>query len=997
MKVLWCLAALLLPQHGGAVDNQVGARIDYGTFESPGARVRPRFRYWLPDASVDPTTVQRNIKDAGAIGAGGVEFLPYYNYGTEVPGADWSTYAFGTPAFVKLFRAALQAHKDAGLVMDFALGPSQGQGVPASTDDEGLQWDLYATSAEVLRNGSFQGLLPGWGSGELVSVVSAEVISSRNLSNPTNSVPIFESQPNYIEYTIKNASLQEWTQHVSSSGRLRLNLPRSGHSYRIFAFYQHLSHHNNVPSTTNASKTIFDNGSYAVDHFSAKGAQTVTQFWEHHILKDGVKEMLMAVGNYGWEDSMEITSNISWTPSLPDIFLKKYGYSVKPYLPLIMYNNNNINIQSGAPGTMRCILDTPDQGSGYVNDFRGALLEGYRAYIDAYRKWANEMSLQTSFQVSYNMPLDALANVPFVDAPECESLQFSDNVDGYRQFSGPAILTGKRVISNEMGAVMFKAFQHTITELLWQIGRAFAGGVNQVVLHGQTFTGNYYGTTWPGTVPFGYLFSELYSNKQPYWDHGLSEALNYVGRLQYTQQKGQPKVDVVLYNKESATKPNFPTVYNETDLIHQGFSYVYLSPDNFALPQARVLNGVLAPGGPGFRAMIIPSSSNLTQEAVRDIKEYALEGLPVILSGGFPQAYYTKEGDTTNLLREISSLGRTKNVYTVSSGQAANKLRDLGIAPRVQIQANGTWYNTWHSGYDGVDYLFLLGDVVASTGHVNVSTTKVPYFFDLWAGKKTPVFQYEQKAGRTVIPVNLAANQTTVIGFVNAPNKTTLHASQVPPSVIGYRYLNSTDRIELHISADRQEKALVLSNGQTLSQLTTRQPASELTLSDWTLTVEHWEHPTNISDATIIAHKRNTTHSLPSLVSWQRIPSIANASGIGYYTSTFSWTSADTGDGAYLFLPKTANGARLFVNGLRVSGFDYQAPKIDITPYLRDGENSVRVVVPSVMWNYIRTLLDELRTAGAGPELTLFGTTPAPVDNGLIGDVRVVPYVRAEV
>lgn len=261
---------------------------------------------------------------------------------------------------------------------------------------------------------------------------------------------------------------------------------------------------------------------------------------------------------------------MSWTRALPDIFMKKHGYSIKTYLPLIMYKNNNINIQSGAPGTIECVLDTPDQGTGFINDFRSALQEGYRAYIQHLREWANDMDLQFSSQVSYNLPLDALASIPDVNAPECESLQFNDNVDGYRQFVGPAALTGKRVISNEMGGVPSKAYQHSITDLLWQISRAFSAGVNQVVLHGQAFTGDYLGTTWPGNTPFWYLFAELYSEKLPYWGNGLSEALEYTARLQYIQQKGQPKIDVAVYNKDSATDPNWSTVYNETDLTKQG-------------------------------------------------------------------------------------------------------------------------------------------------------------------------------------------------------------------------------------------------------------------------------------------------------------------------------------------------------------------------------------------------------------------------------------------
>lgn len=121
---------------------------DYGTFASPAARVRPRFRYWLPDASVDASIVTADIQSAGSIGAGGVEFLPFYDYGEQAsfatPIPDWSETGFGSPKFNALFVAALKAHQEAGLKMDFAVGPNQGQGVPAAWDDEGLQWDLVS-------------------------------------------------------------------------------------------------------------------------------------------------------------------------------------------------------------------------------------------------------------------------------------------------------------------------------------------------------------------------------------------------------------------------------------------------------------------------------------------------------------------------------------------------------------------------------------------------------------------------------------------------------------------------------------------------------------------------------------------------------------------------------------------------------------------------------------------------------------------------------------
>ncbi|KAK4610705.1 hypothetical protein CLAFUW4_13555 [Fulvia fulva] len=112
----------------------------YGTFALSAARARPRFRYWLPDAGVSPATVKADIEAAGVWGAGGVEFLLFYNHGGGAPVDNWVEYGFGTPAFNVLFKAALEAHRENGLFMGFAVGPNQGQGVPAETDNPGLQW-----------------------------------------------------------------------------------------------------------------------------------------------------------------------------------------------------------------------------------------------------------------------------------------------------------------------------------------------------------------------------------------------------------------------------------------------------------------------------------------------------------------------------------------------------------------------------------------------------------------------------------------------------------------------------------------------------------------------------------------------------------------------------------------------------------------------------------------------------------------------------------------
>lgn len=78
--------------------------LDYGTFQNPSSRLRPRFRYWVPDASVDVAQVQADIADAKRVGAGGVELVGYYDYGDIERGAhiipsDWTQYGWGSAAW----------------------------------------------------------------------------------------------------------------------------------------------------------------------------------------------------------------------------------------------------------------------------------------------------------------------------------------------------------------------------------------------------------------------------------------------------------------------------------------------------------------------------------------------------------------------------------------------------------------------------------------------------------------------------------------------------------------------------------------------------------------------------------------------------------------------------------------------------------------------------------------------------------------------------------
>ncbi|KAF3023628.1 hypothetical protein E8E14_012737 [Neopestalotiopsis sp. 37M] len=974
-----------------------GAQAQLGTFREPAAKVRPRFRYWLPDASVSPETVVADIDAAADIGAGGVEFLPFYNYGYPAPnGSDWLTYGFGTPAFLNIFRHALLAHQRRNLSMDFALGPNQGQGVPAEHTDEGLQWDLSTFNLSIPGNRSYHGLVPGWGTGDLVGLVLGAVEAQQNMSRSLAGL-LGPNNATWTQITLRKDSLVDLTSTVLDNGQVSIDVSESSGTYQLFAFYQRRTLAKNLDCSSNYTGTIFDNGSYIVDHFSARGAQTTIQFWEKYMLVDGIDELLMSVGNFGWEDSIESPSNISWSPSLPRHFQEKFNYTITKYLPLIMFDNNNIGLQPTSPGKMECVLEDMDLVTSVRNDYRVALLDGYREYVGTLRKWLNvRLGLPLSSQPAYNLPIDMLASIPEVDAPECESLGWKDSIDAYRQFAGPAHLAGKEIISNELGAVFFKAYQYTIPDLLFSFNRAVIGGINQVVLHGQQYSGNYTDTTWPGQQTFSYIVSEMYSQKQPAWDQGYADMLEYMARVQFIHRLGVPRVDLAVLDKRSATDPNMPRIYQPSDLENDSWTYEYISTDNLDLDQAVAKAGVLGPNGPAFKALVIESHQNLSITSVKKLQKLAEAGLRLVFVGG-DLGYFDTEADkaASTFPREIGKLMQHQNSFSAKTGQVSNQLKKLGLLPRVTIKANRTWYNTFRDDPGtGSAYIFVLNDSPTSQGEIVVAGTFSPYLLDPMTGDKVPVINFQRGNSTTTIPLVLAANQTVLLELRKYPDDDfpTRFAS-LPQSVVGHRVQDTSAVLQVRASEAEEHAVLVNGTSIMLGSLSDPPVPSPISLSGWNLTVEHWQAPANMSDAGIVADKHNTSHFLDNLRSWARVEALRDVSGVGYYSTTFDWhpgPSSSGSVGAYIEMTRILHSVRIFVNGNRLPAFDYRNPKQDITDYLRNGSNHVLCVVPSTMWNYIMKISPMI--VNGGTQLVIPESLMVRSDNGLVGAVRIIPF-----
>ncbi|KAL5327794.1 hypothetical protein ACEPPN_005499 [Leptodophora sp. 'Broadleaf-Isolate-01'] len=240
-----------------------------------------------------------------------------------------------------------------------------------------------------------------------------------------------------------------------------------------------------------------------------------------------------------------------------------------------------------------------------------------------------------------------------------------------------------------MGAVQFSAYRQTLPSLINLVKKAYAGGNNQMVFHGASYSHHF-----PNTTVCYNSAEKTHSRHQPAWEHGYEDYIDFVARNNFVLQSGVPKRDIVIWNKQSGQNFSLPAIYSSLDLVNAGYSYDYLSPNNCILEQAMVGNGILAPDGPAYKALIIPQSAVLTVDGMRAVYRFATSGLKVILAGGMPTHVASLCGltEAQEIYRNLSLL---PTVHHVPDGPLASVLASLGVEPMARVSSNSPWYTVW--------------------------------------------------------------------------------------------------------------------------------------------------------------------------------------------------------------------------------------------------------------------------------------------------------------
>lgn len=370
--------------------------------------------------------------------------------------------------------------------------------------------------------------------------------------------------------------------------------------------------------------------------------------------------------------------------------------------------------------------------------------------------------------------------------------------------------------------------------------------------------------------------------------------------------------------------------------------------------------------------MLVRANDTLTAFGVQKLSEYANQGLPIILSGGVPTAVFGhNQTGNENLTTTIEGLTQLENVHVVPYDGLASSLASINILPRASIASNGSWYTYWRDdNATSTQFVYVYNDATNITlgggmtiGNISFETTGTPFIYDAWTGEVTDLTTFAQSATHTTVQLQLAGNQSVIIGFQSGAGNDSV--------LVGREHSTA--------KAARDTNTLL---------------SETSTLTNWTLTIESWAPPADIYDIDAGSIKTNTSYNLDALIPWSQISdSLRNVSGRGYYHTEFSWPPASnsTVSGAVLDLGAIVHTARLSVNGHVVPPLDPTWARADVGSYLIDGVNEVDVVVSTPLGNAIRAVWGVLETSGR-LAVDTDEQPPDVADYGLVQDVLLIPY-----
>lgn len=821
--------------------------------------------------------------------------------------------------------------------------------------------------------------------------------------------------------------------------------------YALFVYWMHGTGQTSEPSVSK-NYTVNYMDSYGIEALIDYWEENIlTEDLREVLQESGRGEIYMdslEVSTYG-------AGGLFWGYNFKDEFEARMGYDITPYLPFICAADGRSTGGSAKSYDYNASTDADnDTITKARTDYYNVMSDMYEENVLApLQEWLHGYNMTLRAEPSYGFNFEISTPAKYIDGIETESFAQNADIDLYRGILGSANMYG-RLFSSETGAVGGHNYYFNMDEWTQLCYLQFVNGINRTVFHGYSaIEGSEGDTYWPGHEGMYAFFSERFNERQPASEF-YTEWTQMLARNQKALRQGNPSRDIAIlrtdYNfinygfangmdnfTNNYQMNDIPYYWNDYELQHNGYTYEYFSPQ-LLLDEENIswTADALQPDGPNYQAIILYQET-LELDAAQKLLEIAQDGLPIVFANNNTEMVahddtYAEHGEAASkspslaysdeevqaVVAEIKAL---PNVKTVDSpADAMEALQELGVYPRVQFTEPTDTILTISrdDAENGIYYTFAYnfkfqineGDP-ATTEVLSIEGEGQPYFIDDWTGEVTKAGEFEIRDGRTYVEVSLLPGEAVLMA-IDMEETPAAHAISTTADEAFIE-----DGAGMILATASGEYETVLDNGETVT--TTIEVPEAISLPIWDITIEDWNEGDKVvnteekfghTTTEVYYTTKKTELSFPQseLVAWKDLPateeqlatlttasgaepSMAQVSGIGTYTTTFTlpegWTDAN---GAYLQIGST-NGsiALIYVNGELASGIDTRTLRVDISDQLVEGENTIEVKLATTLTN---RMLERGYSQGGWSE-----DFPTVQDYGMTGEVSIVPYTVAQV
>lgn len=941
------------------------------SFNDPETKARPKVYWWWLNGHIDTIRMVEELKAIKTAGLGGVDIFdigvrPSGNPNHMIPGGP----SFMGKESVNAIKVVLKEAERLDLEVGLSL---------SSSWNAGGSWVKPQHAAKTIYFSKIHIAGPNHGGTELPfpKITPDRNGEPRNIEYSKNGRPTYFEEvaviavPSEMQNLTDTTNIINVTEHFDTNNEILNWSPNTG-QWDIYRFICSNSGEQLIVPSENAKGPI-------IDHFDSSATQMHLKYFIDR-LKPITKDLKDSPLKYLYLASYE-AKEFAWTPTFPSAFKKINGYEVYKFLPSLfepkIYNTFFIE----------------KFNHDYAETFSELMI---RNHYGKAKEICNENGLKISSEAGgpghmHHIPVETLKALGTLDIPRGEfwferPFLDKDSVDMVwlvKEIAAASHGYKKEIVEQE-AFTSYKDWQEAPHDLKPYADRAFAEGMNKLVIHGFPHNPSEYG--FPGIA---YFAGTHYNDKRVWWPK-VKPFNDYLARISSILQNSNFVADVLWYYGEEI--PNLVTPKNTPFHIGEGYDYEIINTE-ILLNELTVKDGKLVLPGVSDYHMLYVSEEALSPKTLRKLEELANMG--AIIIGKKPT--YAPGLRKRSTIDSVVSI--TDRLWAPSTENAPFKkgminsastpievLEFLNILPDFDYSDNHVDQRKAPLDYihyqkGDLDFYFIRNttDTWISRACSFRQVNKIPEIWNPETGDVFPVNIYNQKENSTKIPLTFPPYGSYFMVFKNGITA---------PKYIGIKPLeNVLPRLDYTtnglIFLDSTELELQLPMGS--KKIT---PLIEKTtlFGNWKLS---FPGLSGVSSERIF----------PKLISWTNAEDddIRYFSGIATYKKTFEFRKPEINEIIYLDLGEVAEITEVWIND-KPLGISWTAPhRFDVSSVILEGKNTLKIEVANTWSN---RLTGDARTGNKSTETNIVKANKNLIPweelplkkSGLLGPVTIQSY-----